>query len=314
LVDVYNLPPNTAFDPNLMDMNLFGIGIPLWMYLMLALLFIGIAMLVVIVIYWFIMRPVASAGSVGDTSTAKGSPTQVYSIWKNRSFVIDRMWYYGNILAYSNPLQQMQMWIHNSEKATGVAAGKPLMITRDGFNVVVDLIAEMAMCEIPEMFHRDFGWEIVQEMDLDGTPVVDADGQPIMVRRERLDANGKPVALTSFSAIYRALPFLEKNYPAGVPIPIYQPYDLSRIYRFTPQNEDSLKLGVDLVEEAKEWARDEMGRPIGAQPQRDELVIGGRLAADHSSRRGREHVGHAVPSIADNPTCQRFRMAVFRQI
>ena len=261
MVDVYDLPPNTAFDPNLMDLNI--LGAPLWLYLMLALVFVGFLMILAIIIYWYIMRPVASAGSVGDTSTAKGSPTQVYSIWKNRSFVIDRMWYYGNILAYANPLAQMQMWIHNSEKATGVAAGKPLMITRDGFNVVVDLIAEMAMCEIPEMFHRDFGWEIVQETDLDGEPVFDGQGQPVLVRRERLDANGKPVALTSFSAIYRALPFLEKNYPEGVPIPIYQPDDLSKIYRFTPQNEDSLKLGVDLVEEAKEWARDEEGKEPG---------------------------------------------------
>jgi hypothetical protein len=261
MVDVYDLPPNTAFDPNLMDLNI--LGAPLWFWMMLALVIVGFAMLVAILIYWFIMRPVASAGSVGDTATAKGSPTQVYSIWKNRSFVIDRMWYYGNILAYSNPLTQMQMWIHNSEKATGIAAGKPLMITRDGFNVVVDLIAEMAMCEIPEIFHRDFGWEIVQETDINGKPILDDNGQPVMVKRERLDKNGNPIALTSFAAIFRMMPFLEKNYPAGVPIPIYQPYDLSKIYRFTPQNEDSLKLGVDLVEEAKEWARDEEGKEPG---------------------------------------------------
>jgi hypothetical protein len=261
MVDVYDIPPGMAFDPNFMDMNI--LGAPLWLYLMLAIVFAGFVMIVAIIIYWFIMRPVASAGSVGDTATAKGSPTQVYSIWKNRSFVIDRMWYYGNILAYSNPLNQMQMWIHNSEKATGVAAGKPLMITRDGFNVVVDLIAEMAMCEIPEMFHRDFGYEIVQDVDLDGKPIVDTDGEPVMIKRERLDKNGNPVALTTFAAIYRMLPFLEKHYPAGVPIPIYQPYDLSKVYRYTPQNEDSLKLGVDLVEEAKEWARDEEGKEPG---------------------------------------------------
>ena len=274
MVDVYGpMPPNTAFDPNLMDLSI--IGVPLWLWLIIAIIFAGLIMITAMAIYWWIMRPVASAGSVGDAATAKGSPTQVFSIWKNRSFVIEGMWYYGNILAYGNPLQKMQMWIHNSEKATGVSANKPLMITRDGFNVVIDLIAEMAMCEIPEMFHRDFGWETVQDVDENGVPLIDDDGHPVLIKCERLDSKGNPVALTSFAAIYRAMPFLEKKYPAGVPIPIYQPYDLSKVYRFTPQNEDSLKLGVDLVEEAKEWARDEEGKDPGFFDKYGVMIICG---------------------------------------
>ena len=235
MTDVISLPPDMFFDPVLWDNQ--SLFLPVWLWIILILFVIGFIALVLMVIIWFIMRPVAGYGAVGDASTAKGSPTQVFSIWKNRSFVIEAMWYYGNMLTYGNPLNKMQMWFHNSEKATGVSAGKPMMITRDGFGGTVDFIAEMAMCEIPKLWNQKWG------LNEDGS--------------ERKDEDDISFLITRFTDIHYRIKLLETEFPEGIPIPIYKPYDLSEVYRYTPQDEDSLKFGGVVVEDAKEWATED---------------------------------------------------------
>ena len=272
MVDV--LPPDYFYMPGIFDYNIL---MPVWAWIILAMVFFGFVMIVGMGYVFLIMRPVAGFGAVGDASTAKGSPTQVFSIWKNRSFVIECMWYYGNVLAYGNPIKKMQMWFHNSEKATGLSAGKPVMITRDGYDGTVDFIAEMAVCEIPKIFNRDWGMELVQKKDVDGTPLyeivdaLDSDGntrvdgmgnivqvqQPIMEEVERKDPNGKSYLLSSFADIRLRMKTLERLYPDGIPIPIYQLYDLSKIYQFTPQGQDSLEFGGVTIDDAKEWIANE---------------------------------------------------------
>lgn len=252
--DIVSLPPNMFWDPGLWDYTLL---LPIWAWIILIMLFLGFVIFVAMIYVWYIMRAASQYGAVGDSATAKGSPTQVFSIWKNRSFVIECLWYYGNMLTYGNPLAKMQMWFHNSEKATGVSANKPVMITRDGFDGTIDFVAEMAVCEIAPAFNAQWGFELVPRENIDGTPIIGADGQPSMVERERKDDNGEPYIMTKFTDIRKRMPILEKLYPKGIEIPIYQPYDLSKIYQYTPQNQDSLKFGGDIVEEAREWAQDD---------------------------------------------------------
>ena len=271
MVDVVpELPPDIFYSPTFWDYQLL---IPIYMWLILILMFVGFVLAVAMLYIWFVMRPVAGYGSVGDAATAQGSPTQVLSIWKNRSFVIECLFYYGNILAYGNPLAKMQMWFHNSEKATGVSANKPVMITRDGFDGTVDFIAEMAVCEIPVIFNNQWGFELVQKTDVEGNPILDETGKQVVIERERKDEKGEPYMLTTFSDIRKRLPLLEKLYPDGIPIPIYQQYDLSKIYRFTPQDQDSLKFGGDLVEEAKEWAREDTDEKPGFMDKYGLVII-----------------------------------------
>ena len=260
MVDVVSVTDPTIFYmPSLFDYNLI---IPVWLWIILIMIFVGFVGAVCMFYVWYTLRSVAGYGSVGDTATAKGSPTQVFSIWKNRSFVIECMWYYGNMLAYANPLAQMQIWFHNSEKATGTSAGKSVMVVRDGYDGTVDFIAEMAMCEIPKRFNADWGFELVPAVDVDGNQLLDDDGKLMMREVERKDEYGVPYILSSFSDIRKRMPLLEKLYP-DVEIDIYKPYDLSEVYRYTPKNQDSLKHGADIVEEAKEWAKDDDHDPLG---------------------------------------------------
>jgi hypothetical protein len=270
MVDVVvNTDPTLFYMPYLFDYNLI---IPVWLWIIIAMIFIGFIAAIAAFYIWYVFRPVSGYGSVGDTATAKGSPTQVFSIWKNRSFVIECMWYYGNLLAYANPLKQMQIWFHNSEKATGTSANKSVMIVRDGFDGTVDFISEMAMCEIPKRFNDDWGFELSPAQDVGGKPVFDpvyddegnevrnSDGtfavKQRFVKVERKDEDGIPYLLSTFSDIQRRMPLLETLYP-DVEIDIYKPYDLSEVYRYTPKNQDSLKYGADIVEEAREWAKED---------------------------------------------------------
>jgi len=273
MVDYVVVPAGMAFDPNTWDYTLL---LPIWGWIIIFLLGVGFVVLVAMVYVWIIMRPVSGYGAVGDsTALSKGSPTQVFSIWKNRSFVIECVWYYGNMLAYGNPLTKMQMWFHNSEKATGVSAEKPVMITRDGFDGTVDFIAEMAVCEIPPLFNSQWGFELVPRTDINGRVVIGEDGTPELKEVERKDDNGIQYMLSTFSDIRTRMSLLEKLYPDGVPIPIYKPYDLSEIYRYTPQNQDSLKFGADIVEEAKEWSRDDERNTPGLFDRFGLLIICG---------------------------------------
>jgi hypothetical protein len=265
------LPPGVILDPIWDNATLVA---PLWVWIILIECFIGFVVVVGMIYVWFIMRPVAPFGSAGGAVNAKGSPTQTYSIWKNRSFVIENLWYYGNVLAYGDPLKQMQMWYHNSEKATGVAASKPVMITRDGFNGTVDLIAEMAMCEIPKLWNARFGFEKVQKVDAaTGFPMQNDDGTPIFIEQERKDRAGKSLILSNFADIREKWRILQAKFPDGVPIPMYKLYDLSEVYQWTPQDEDALKFGADLVEEAKIWAKEEDKKELGLMDKYGFFII-----------------------------------------
>lgn len=260
MVDSISLPPGLFYNPDFLDNT--ALVLPVWVWIILLLCFIGFVGICCMGYIYLIMRPCSGFGKVdgkiGDNSIAKGAPTQVFSIWKNRNFAIETLWYYGNILAYGNPLKHMQMWIHSSEKATGVAAGRPVMITRDNFNGTIDLIAEMAMVALAKNFNKDYGLEKKQKLDPDtGLPLIDYEGNPIYEFVERVDDNGIPIRITSFSDIWNRLGLLEKLYPSGVNIPIYSLHDLSEINQYTPQNEDSLKYGSKIVDDA----RYDMGSP-----------------------------------------------------
>lgn len=261
MVDI--LPSDYFYAPGSFDYNLL---MPVWAWIILAMVFFGFIALIGMAYIFLIMRPVAGFGKVGDAATAKGSPTQVFSIWKNRSFVIEALWYYGNILAYGNPLKKMQMWFHNSEKATGLSAGKPVMITRDGYDGTVDFVAEMAVCEIPKIFNRDYGTELKQRKEYDPATktwilVVDEDNKPVMEEVERKDDQGRSLLLSSFADIRNRKKLLQHVYPDGIPIPIYQQYDLAKIYQFTPQGQDSLEFGGITIDDAKEWLINEEKPP-----------------------------------------------------
>ena len=245
MVDVGALAPDIFFDPFFWD-NQTAI-LPVWLWIILALMAVIFVGLVFMIIIYFVMRPVAGYGQVGDASTAKGSPTQTFSIWKNRSFVIESLWYYGNVLSYADPLMKMQAWFHNSEKATGVSAGKPMMITRDGFDGTVDFIAEMAVCEVTPVFNGLFGTEL--------KTIERPDGTTVEKEEIRLDPDGKPYMITSFGSFRDRIPMLEKVFPDTIPIDIYKNYDLAEIYRYTPQNHDSLKFGSDMVASAMKRAK-----------------------------------------------------------
>ena len=253
MVDIVNLPSGIFYDPVFFDNTI--LILPVWVWLILVICFLGFVGICTMAYVYLIMRPCAGYGKVGgklsDNSMAKGAPTQVFSIWKNRNFAIEALWYYGNVLYYGNPLKHMQMWLHSSEKATGVAANIPVMITRDNFNGTIDLITEMAMVEIPKIYNRDFGFERRPRIGSDGTLETDENGNQVFDIIEKLDSDRKPIRLTSFADIWSRIGYLEKVYPDGIPIPIYALHDLSQINQYTPQNEDSLKMGFKIVDDAK---------------------------------------------------------------
>ena len=54
---------------------------------------------------------------------------------------------------------------------------------------------------------------------------------------------------------------------------MYKLYDLSEVYQWTPQDEDALKFGADLVEEAKIWAKEEDKKELGLMDKYGFFII-----------------------------------------
>ena len=272
MVDVPPIIDPTVFWVDWRFWDNTSLVLPVWMWIAIALVFIGFVSVVGIAYVWFVMRPVAGYNSAGTKQDVpKGAWTQVFSIWKNRSFVIESLLYYGNVLAYPDCLTRMQMWLHTSERAAGLSAEKPVFVCRDGFSGTADFVAEMAVCEIAKTFNEDYGWEWVPKVGPDGAietyDEVDEWGtviatKQVMIRQEVKDDAGNSVCIPDFTGFRYRIPFLQKAYPV-VRIPIYKPYDLSEIYTFTPKGEDALKFGSVIVDDARRWQRKDEGEQPG---------------------------------------------------
>jgi hypothetical protein len=94
-----------------------------------------------------------------------------------------------------------------------------------------------------------------------------------MKEQERKDAQGESYLIATFADVRKRLKLLEKLYPDGVCIPIYQLYDLAKIYQFTPQGQDSLEFGGVLVDDAREWLLDNDKEPQGWLSRNSLLVL-----------------------------------------
>ena len=70
---------------------------------------------------------------------------------------------------------------------------------------------------------------------------------------------------------------LEKLYPEHIEIDIYKNYDLAEIYRYTPQNHDSLKFGSDMVASAMKRAKEKVKEVPGIIDRFGLVIICGVL-------------------------------------
>jgi len=131
----------------------------------------------------------------------------------------------------------------------------------------------MAYCTIAPRFNQNFGTELVQARNPDGTPLLDGDNNPVYREQEVIDERGKPYMLTSFATIRDRVPMLKTLYPDGVAIDAYQIYALDEIYQYTPQRHDSLKKGADLVAEAVKRAKSKNTDPPGLADRFGLLII-----------------------------------------
>ena len=84
MADEYiELPPDIFYNPQLFD---YTVGLPVWMWIILILVFVGVVSLCIMVYVWLVMKPVAGYGKVKDASTAKG----VHHDWRVPRCVVAR--------------------------------------------------------------------------------------------------------------------------------------------------------------------------------------------------------------------------------
>jgi len=207
MVDIYQMPPNTALDP-IFDMTLGPM--PLWLLIMVV-LFLAIGLTNAWwLIKFFIMAPVRGAGVA---SSATGVKTQqAFMFAKNRSFSIQALEYIDGILSYKDPIM-VSKWMLTSPTCVGKVGFKPVLIASDNFDCIRDPVAEMAVCRIAK----------------------------------EINEHNTDVQVTNYTDFMNLIPALENAYPEGIPIPIYALYSPDEVQKYTPRNRSAGLFGAMLL-------------------------------------------------------------------
>jgi hypothetical protein len=212
MADIYQMPPNTAFDP-IMDLTLGPM--PLWLIVILV-LFLSV---VLINVWWFIkfmiMAPVRGAGVASKATGVKTQ--QAFMFGKNRSFSIQALEYVDGILSYKDPTM-VSKWMLTSPTSVGKVGFKPVFIASDNFDCIRDPISEMAVCRIAK----------------------------------EINTKNPDIAITNNLDFMAFIPALESAYPDGIPIPIYALYSPEEVQKYTPRNRTAAMFGAMILKLSNE--------------------------------------------------------------
>ena len=219
MANIYQLPPGVIVDP-FWDFML-GI-IPLWLILVIILLFV----LIIVNAYWMIkfmiMSPVKGAGVASRTTGIKTQ--QAFMFGKNRSFSIQALEYSDGILSYpkqaSRTNNNIDKWRLTSPTSVGTIGDRPVLIASDGYECIRDPITEMALCRIVKEVNEN-------------------------------NKDNKEVQIVDYTTLYNMLVVLEMEYPDGIPISVYGLYDPSEVQTITPKEMTSKMFGGNLIRRAR---------------------------------------------------------------
>jgi len=215
-VDVVALPANIYINS---FFDKFLAGLPVYLWILIAILFI-----LVITNIWWIYKRMVMGPVLGYLDAKSAGQPQTLFLGKNRSFMIRYLEYIDSVLAYKD-ISQVPKWLVQSPKSVGRLGGLSTMIVRDNYDYSVDPVAEVAICRLAKEWNEKYG---------DTTPMN---------------------TYNEFSEL-RASGRLEDEFPDGIVIPLYNIYDPSLIQKYLPTGRSAGTFGSHLLQKAREMRAD----------------------------------------------------------
>ena len=223
MVDVVACPPNAICDP-LWDT--FIMGGTVWLWLLILILIILIATMGLWVYRHMKMAPL---NEFCDAVRLGLQQTLEFNV--NRSFYIRALDYSDRVLSYIDE-NKVSRWFVQSVKSAGRLGGISAYIVGDDSDQTKDPIVEMAVYIAAKDWNTKYGESFIDSkgVNVEGYPIIDYKSWAELLKRG----------------------LLEIEYPPGIPIPVYAPYDPLSIHQFTPKHMGAAMTGAAIVQEAKD--------------------------------------------------------------
>jgi len=223
MVDIVACPPGAICDP-LWDELI--IGGTLWLWLLILVLIVLIATMGL-----WIYRHMKMAPLNEFVDAVRFGLQQTLEFNINRSFYIRALDYSDRVLSYLDE-NKVSRWFVQSVKSAGRLGGISAYIVGDDFDQTKDPVVEMAVCKVGEVWNSKYAEDFI---DKEGKPVK---GFPI-------------VDYKSYAELLHS-GLLEIEFPDGVTISVYAPYDPLLIHKYTPKHQGAAMTGAQILQEAKE--------------------------------------------------------------
>lgn len=220
------------------------LGVPLWVFLMIALVVFGPIM---VNIYYF--RKVGRLSAIYgwlETLNKLGSVDfeQVWVITRTQRLAIVCMSIKDNVLSFLD-WEKIEMWHHNSPTARIIVGGVPGLVVSEDHHHTRDFISEIALThncdtfnenqdklkeQLAKDYHKKQELGIVVRKPMIVEPIIDF---------QTYDHHGRAC--------------LFHLYPNGLTYPAFNIFNPTRFRKYFPLGNSSTHLGGELIEESKEF-------------------------------------------------------------
>jgi hypothetical protein len=223
MVDIVACPPGAICDPIWDELVIGG---TVWLWLLILVLIILIATMGL-----WIYRHMKMAPLNEFVDAVRLGLQQTLEFNVNRSFYIRALDYSDRVLSYIDE-NKISRWFVQSVKSAGRLGGISAYIVGDDFDQTKDPVVEMAVCIASEQWNKKYGEKFVDSAGntVEGYPIIDYKSWAELLNRG----------------------LLEIEFPDGVRIPVYAPYDPLLIHKYTPKHQGAAMTGAEIVQEAKD--------------------------------------------------------------
>jgi len=200
------------------------IGIPIWVWLLVACIII----LIITQFYWLWRRRIMS-GVSGYVEAMKyaGTTPDGYQIIpvllfaKTKMFQIFSLNYKDAVLSFKDDIANVSKWLHTSKLAVGRLGGLQCLFASDDLDTTRDFVAELALCQAVEDYNTE--------------------------------QKNPDNMITNYREFLQKRQTLEHGNPTGIKMLAYQLFDLKKVDRLIPRGRPAGLWGGLLLEEARNY-------------------------------------------------------------
>lgn len=235
------IPQGMALNP-ILDWSPI-LGVPLWVFLMIALVVFGPIM---VNIYYFrkVGRLSAIYGWLESLQKMGQEDVQVWIISRVQRLTIECMTIKDNVLSFHD-WEKIEMWHHNSPMARIIVGGNPGLVVSEDYHHTRDFISEIALTHNCDMFNENQD-KLKEQLAKDYHKKQE---MGIVVRKPMIV---EPIIdYPTYDHHGRACLF--HLFPNGLEYPAFNIFNPTRFRKYFPLGNSATHFGGDMIEDSKDF-------------------------------------------------------------